>query len=139
MAQIRMVRSQSQDFSFDECTFDIVVFEHYVFFQAFDRVIVIGTFEFSQQHLNDKSQKTRYYTYSVLLILFYLYAYAPCHLSTAGLATITVYLHNMLKTNFSRAFNRFKGKKYNGFAAGPDKTTKLPSLFWWAGLHFSRS
>jgi len=57
MAQIGVIRSQSEDFAFDERTFDIVVLKHYVFFQAFYRVIIIGTLEFSQQYLDDTYKK----------------------------------------------------------------------------------
>lgn len=51
MTQIRVICSQCEDFAFDERTLDIVVLEHYVFFQTFHRVIVIGAFEFGQQYL----------------------------------------------------------------------------------------
>lgn len=130
MTQIRVVRSQSQDFAFDECTFDIVVFEHYIFFQAFDRVIVIGTFEFSQQHLNNKSQNTRYYSVLLIyIILLICISFVPP--SATGLATITIYLHIILrKTNFRVCLIALEEKNLdNRLTAGSDKTSDLPSLF----------
>lgn len=51
MTKVGMFSAKGEDFPLNQSAFDVVVFQHHIFFQTFHSVVTLSSFQFGKQHL----------------------------------------------------------------------------------------